>query len=416
MAYTLQSALGKSLTGGQQWSSIDLGDMTFTEVVENYSTVYAVLTNPFITGQVSLDLSDILPNITNQSQTFSAYLLSLGNLALPTSTSIPTIQTSYARYMNAFKAGYTVTPIGTIASITSELPVADKPDAILQQSGIDYQTFYESCLVSVNGFIHLTDTDQETGVWVINGMNSCILSKKNKIGIHNFQDLGQLTLIPITADMIYKQNTRQSLCNQAYINVGQDLTQSTVMVVIGGYLHILDTKTFSLVGTESLMIDFNKNPLLERYYESKDYIDLSNLALTASSYNPDAVSIEEITSDAAITALLTLSQSFIVLLNNQDISVNLVELERLQWPGCYASYVDPVYPLITGYGKLNEYWSVWEQPRWAIKTADNLKAKYLFNTVPALEQITVSNQEDPMHPVSISPGYFLQISSDIVFS
>jgi hypothetical protein len=417
MAYTLVSALGKSLTDGQQWSSIDLGDMTFAEVIEGYSTVYAILTNPFITGQVSLDLADILPNITNQTQTFAAYLAALGNAALPTSTSIPSIQTSYARYMNAFLAGYSVTPISSTAAIDSELPVSDKPDAILQRAGTNYQTFYESCLVSVNGFIHQTDTDQETGVWVINGMKSCIQSKQNKIGIHDFQDLGQLTFIPITADMIYKQNTNLPLANHAYINAGQDLTQSTVMLVIGGYLHVLDTKTFRLVSGESIMIDFNNYPLFERYYESKDFIDLSNLALTAYPTNPDAISVEEITSDAAITALLTLSQSFIVLLNNQDISVDLVKLENTQWPGCYVSYVEPLYPLITGYGKLNEYWSVWEKPRWALKCAGNLKPRYNFNTIDdPREQITVTNQEDPMRPRSISQGFYLQISSEIVFS
>jgi hypothetical protein len=397
MAYTLVSALGKGLTGGQEWSSIDLGSMTFAEVVDNYSTVYAILTNPFITGQVSLDLAAILPNISNQAQTFSAYLASLGNLALPTSTSIPSLQTSYARYMNAFQAGYSVTPIGTIAALDSELPVSDKPHALLQRANTSYESFYQNCLVSVNGFLHMTDTDKETGVWVLNGMHSCILSKKNKIGILDFQDIGTLTLIPITADMIYKQNTNQALANHAYINVGQDLTGQTVMVVIGGYLHVLDTKTFRLVGTDS--------------------IDLSNLALTAYPSNPNAISVEQITSDAAITALLTLSQSFIVLLDNTDVSAELVKLEQMRWPGCYASYVTPIYPLVTGYGKLNEYWWVYEKPRYALKCADNLKDNFIFNTVPdPRTQITVTNQANPMNPRDISAGYYLQISTGIVFS
>lgn len=417
MAYTLVSALGKSLTGGQEWSSIDLGDMTFAEVVKGYSTVYAILTNPFITGQVSLNIASILPNITNHSLTFNTYLGSIGNAALPTSASIPSVQTSYARYMNAFQAGYSVTPIASMAALDSKLPVADKPHVVLTRANTNYESFYQNCLVSVNGFIHMTDTDKATGVWVLNAMKSCILSKKNKIGILDFQDIGTLSIIPITADMIYKQNTRQSLCNHAYINAGRDLTNTTVMLVIGGYLHLLDTKTFKLVGRESIMIDFNNYPLLERYYESKDYIDLSNLALSTFSNNPDAISVEEITSDAAITALLTLSQSFIVLLNNTDVSMDLVQLEKMRWPGCYASYVTPVYPLMTGYGKLNEYWWVYEKPRYALKCADNLKDNYIFNTVPdPRTQITVTNQADPMHPKDISNGYYLQIRSDIVFS
>lgn len=416
MAYTLLSALGKSLTGGQNWSSIDLGNMTFAQVIQGYSTVYATLHNPFLSGPVSLDLSDIIPNITNQAQTFNAYLAALGNLSLPTSNSVPSVQTSYARYMNAFLAGYSVKPIASLSALDSELPVSEKPHALLTRANTNYQTFYQSCLVSVNGFLHMTDTDNQNGVWVLNAMRSCIQSKQNRIGIHNFQDLGKLSFIPITGDMVYKQNTGLPLCNHAYINAGQDLTKSTVMLVIGGYLHLLDTKTFRLVSNEALMIDFNNYPLLERYYESKDFIDLSTLALTAPSYNPDAISVEEITSDAAIKALLTLPQSFIVLLDNQDIAVDYVKVEKMRWPGCYASYIEPLYPLITGRGMLNEYWSVYEQPRWALKCANNLRSNYNFNTVVARDQITVTNHEDPMHPKDISDGFFMQIRSDIVFS
>lgn len=416
MAYTLQSALGKGLTGGQEWSAIDLGNMTFAAAIANYSTVYAILTNPFVSGPVSLNLADILTTLTNHEQTFAAYLAALGNKALPTSASIPSIQTSFVRYMNAFQAGYEVRPVAGSSSIDSKLSVANKPHLLLTRDNTDYESFFESCLVSVNGFLHLTDTDKLNGAWVLNGMRSVIQSKQNKIGIHNFQDLGKLTLIPITSSMIYKQNTKQNLCNQAYINVGQDLTGSTVMLVIGGYLHLLDTKTFRLVGEQALMVDFNNYPLLERYYESRDSIDLSNLALSAYPTNPDAISVAELTSDAAIKALLTLPQSFVVLLDNQDVSMELVRLENARWPGCYTSTVEPLYPLMTGYGKLNEYWSVYEQPRWALKCADNLKPRYNFNTIDApRDQLTVTNQCDPMRPTTISPGFFLQIRSDIVF-
>jgi hypothetical protein len=336
-------------------------------------------------------------------------------LALPTSTSIPTLQTSYARYQDGFKAGYTIQPIGTTQALSYGATTANKPDLLLTRSDTNYSTFYQSCLVTVNGFVHQTDTDGETGVWVTNGMKSCIQSKKNKLGIISFQDLGQLTFIPITADMIYKQNTNQNLCNHAYINAGQDLTGSTVMVVIGGYLHVLDNKTFRLVGTESLMIDFNNYPLLERYYESKDYIDLSSLALTAYPTNPDAIAVSDITADAAIKALLTLSQSFIVLLNNTNISAELVQVQAGTCPGLYVSYEKPIWPLVTGYGKMNEFWSVWEDRQWALKVEDNLKPNYLFNTVVAREQTTVTNQRVPMKPTIVSPGYFLQIGCEISF-
>jgi hypothetical protein len=415
--YTLQSALGKSLSGGQQWSAIDLSGMTFATVVENYSVVYAVLTNPFLAGPVSLNLNSILPTITNQQQTFGAYLASLGNKALPTSTSIPSIKTQYARYQDGVKAGYTIQPIGTTQSLQYGATIANKPDVLLTRANTNYTTFYQSCLVSINGFFHMTDTDGKTGVWVTNGMASCVKSKKNKLGILNFQDLGKLTMIPITGDMIYKQNTSQALKNRAYLNVGKDLSNSTVMVVIGGYLHILDGKTFKLVGKQSLMIDFNNYPLFERYYESKDFIDLSTLAFTAYPTNAQAVAVDEITSDAAIKALLTLSQSFIVLLDNTQISVQLEKVRAAKIPGQYVSYVEPIWPLITGYGKVNEYWSVQDAGQWALYVEDNIQPNYVFNTVDtSRKQETITDQRDPMRPTRVSLGHYLQISCDVSFS
>lgn len=415
--YTLQSALGKSLSDGQPWSAIDLGDMTFATVIQNYSVVYAILTNPFLPKPVSLNLNAILPTITNQHQTFNAYLSSLGSKALPTSTSIPSINTKYARYQDGFKAGYTIQPIGTTQSLQYGATIANKPDLLLTKKGVNYTTLFQSCLVSINGFFHMTDTDNKTGLWVTNGMKSCVQAKKNKLGLLDFQDLGKLTMIPITGSMIYKQNTSQALANRAYINVGQDLTNSTVLVVIGGYLHVLDHKTFKLVSNESIMIDFNNYPLYERYYESKDSIDLSSLAFTAYPTNPDAIAVDEITSDAAIKALLTLSQSFIVLLNNTEIAVALQKVRAARVPGQYVSYVKPIWPLITGFGRMNEYWSVADANRWALYVEDNILPRYMFKTVDTSRtQETVTNQCDPMRPTSISQGHFLQISCDVSFS
>ncbi|WP_144106740.1 hypothetical protein [Paraburkholderia sp. BCC1886] len=411
--YTLVSAIGKSLTGSQQWSAIDLGDMTFLTISQSYSKVYAVLTNPFVTGEVSLDLNDILSTITDQTQTFNAYLTALANTALPTSTTIPTLESKYARYQDGVRAGYTIQPISDTASLSSPAVTATKPDLLLTKDGISYETFFESCMVSVNGFFHLLETDNETGIWVINGMKSAVQCGKNKLGIVSFEDLGALTYIPITSSMLYKQTSEQSYCNHAYLNVGQDLTDKTVMLVIGGYLHVLDTKTFRLVGSQSIMIDFNNYPLFERYVESKKFIDLSSLPLTPNPNNPEAFTVSEMLSDATIEALLTLSQSFIVLLDNTEIFTNQVPVQTAPWPNAYVSYVKPDYPLVLGYGKVSEYWSTFDAGQWSLAVEDSLKDNFLWRTVNAREQTTLSSARIPMLPQCLSPAFMLQIGCDL---
>jgi hypothetical protein len=411
--YTLVSAFGKSLSEGQEWSAIDLSDMTFSSIIQNYSSVYAVLTNPFLDHPVSLDLASILGSVTSQQQTFGDYLAALGNAALPTSDSIPTLATAYARYQDAFQAGYAIDPISPRASLSSPLPVADKTDLFLTRTRTDYGAFYGSCMVSVNGFFHLIDSDRQTGVWVIDGMKSVIHAKKNKVGIVDFQDLGTLTQIPITQDMIYKQTGSQDLGNHAYLNVGQDLTGYTVMMVIGGYLHVLDPKTVTLVGTDSIMIDFNNMQLFERYHESKRFIDLSSLPLTEWPDNPHAFTVSEMISDAFIEALLTLSQSFIVLVDNTELWTELAGVETPRWPNAYISYVEPVWPLVTSTGKIAEYWPVPEGRQWSLRVEDNLRNNFIYRTVDAKQETGLTFNRNPMHAVDLSPAWFLQIGCDI---
>ena len=411
--YALVSAIGKSLSGGQDWSAIGLGEMSFSAVIQNYSTVYAVLTNPFLDSPVSLNLREILDTITDQQQTFSQYLAALGEAALPTSDTIPTLDTRYARYQDAFQAGYAIGPISPAASLSSPLPTADKTDLFLTRPQTSYRSFFQSCMVSVNGFFHLIDTDNESGIWVIDGMKSVIHAKKNKIGIVDYQDLGTLSYIPIAHDMLFKQSDAQNPGNHAYLNLGRDLTSYTVMAVIGGYLHVLDPKTVTLVGSDSIMIDFNNLPLVDRYYESKRFIDLSAMPLTPWPDNPHAFTVGEMISDAFIGAYLTLSQSFIVLVDNTELWVEFVGVEVPRWPHAYISYVEPIWPLVTGCGKIAEYWPVPEDRQWSLRVEDNFRNNYIYRTVDARGETGLSNNRNPMHATGLSPAYFLQIGCDI---
>ncbi|WP_233874201.1 hypothetical protein [Paraburkholderia adhaesiva] len=414
--YTLVSAMGKALGGGQDWSAIDLGDMSFAAVIQNYAVVYAVLANPFLAAPVSLNLNDILATITDQQQTFNAYLAAMGDAALPTSDTIPTLTPAYARYQDAFQAGYAIEPISPIASLTSPLPTTEKTDLFMTRESTSYSDFIQSCMVSVNGFFHLIDTDRENGIWVIDGMKSVIHAKKIKVGIVDFEDLGTLTYVPITPEMIYKQIDTENLGNRAYLNLGVDLTGYTVMVVIGGYLHVLDAKTVSLVGIRSLMINFNNLPLFDRYYESGRFIDLSMLPLSKWPDNPHAFTVAEMISDAYIEAYLAMSQSFVVLIDNTQLWTELVGVEAPRWPGAYISYVEPVWPLMTGSGKIAEYWPVPEDRQWSLRVEDNLKDNYLYRTVDAKGETGLTDSRNPMHAAGVSPAYFLQIGCDIDFN
>src|ERR1019366_6127390 len=169
-----------------------------------YSKIIVVLSNTFLTTTVAVELEAVTPYISGLTITLTQFLIENGNKTLPTLATVPVLNPKYAHYADAFHAGYSVTPIKLGTASTSQLPMSEKTSLQLTRPNTDYNLFYNSCLVNINGFYHLTDMDTN-GIYVIDGMKSRNISNHNQIGIYSFNDIGAIQLVPITPAMIYKQ-------------------------------------------------------------------------------------------------------------------------------------------------------------------------------------------------------------------
>lgn len=414
--YTLVSAIGKSFASAGRWESVNIGTMPLSQIYATYVKVYAILTNPFITGEVSLDLSKIQAVEGGLSITFNDFLVANGDAVLPTSTTIPTLNPRFAEYKDAFKAGYKVQPVNKLAAPDAQLPASDKTWLYLTKTdstgkSIDFVQFYKSCMVSVNGFFHNIDASP-TAAWVMDGMVSRNISHQNQIGILNFQKLGTLQYVPITPSMIYKQNQSQAYRNQMYVNLGVDVSNQTVMLVLGGYLHVLDGKTMYRVGKQEVAINFNNLPILDRYYESSKYLDFSALPFERDPQNPGKIAVQDFLSDANLVAYATMSQSFFVILNNSEIFTEYDKIYTGRIVNKLVSNQEPKYPLVNGVGKIADYWSVYEDGRWAISTYDNLWHHRTYNTSDWRNDQCVNDARESMNPEEHSRAFFLKIGTD----
>jgi hypothetical protein len=417
MSYTLVSAIAKVNNNGARWESVDISNLTFNQIYTQYLRVFAVLSNPFDPAETSLDLAAIEYQVGDLTQTFDQYLINIGNAALPTSTTIPTLQTTYAKYADAWLAGYTITPINPDAAIDSPLPVTDKPWLKLTRSDVDFGLFGQSCMVSVNGYFHYVDTDS-TGAYVVDGMKSIVNSNNNQVGIYNLGYLGQITYKQITADMIYKQDGQGALCNGVYLNCGQDISNTTILLVIGGYLHVLDDTTFKRVSDSAIKIDWNNFPYFDRYFESVDTIDMSSLNLEHTNANLSQVAVQQLLSDEAITAYMTLSQSFLVFLNNSEVFRDSQFVQDLATqdptlPGRYVSYVKPEFPLKVGRGRIAEYWAIEEKGQWGLNIRDGKMDRRVYYTTDPKQLNSIAANRIPDRPYRISPAEFILLGTDV---
>lgn len=408
--YTLVSAIGKLRAVGSRWASVNISAVSLNILFRDYEEIHATLSNPLYTGHRRLALSEIREANLASTLTLPQYLAGLGNTTLPVSEDLYEVKTSEVRFSDAFRARYKVDPISPNGHINSTIPLSERTWLSLTREDTDYLLFFKHCLVSVNGLIHRTDTDGNR-IYVVDGMKSCRHSGKNQIGITSFLAVGELQFTAITESMIHRRYADEPLGSRVYIDVGVAKPGKVPLLVLGGYLHALDPREFFQVSDTIYAYNIRNVPWRERFFESKELIDMGDLGLEVFAHNENQVVEEELYSDAVIKKIFTLSQSFIAWVDQDELFVSRESLRRASLPGMYTSYVEPKYPLQLGYGRLGDYWRVKEDGQWSVNVADGLKWNYDFNTTPEKNLVSYDNSSPPFDPMERSKAQFLKIGS-----
>lgn len=408
--YQLVSAIAKPIDGHTRWLDVEIANKTFISIFATYSKVYLNLTNPFVEGTVSLDLAEIRNKVGTLDVTLADWLVSNGNNTLPTQPLVRKIDTRWVKYADAVHAGYMITPIHDTAAVDYDLPDSEKRALLLTKPGVDYDLFFKNCLVTVNGFFHLMDTTA-AGAKVYEGNRSRQLSLKAQCGLYSFREVGEVRAIPITPEMIYKQ-ADCPLYLKTYVDIGEDIGNKTVLLVLGGYLHVMDS-TYYRVGEQQFCIDFANYPLLKRLYESRPYVDMSSLNLQTVQRNPAMIAIEDLKDDEVIKAYATLSQSFFVVVDSDDLYVELIKLGDTGLPGMYVAGSTPNLPLRTGFGRMSEYWYTYEDTQWSITCQDIGVPNFNFTSIDLYKERNVDDTRWSFIPDTFSPGFFMKICKDV---
>ena len=410
--YTALSAVGVKKGINQKWQTIDLATITVANLFYLYRKVYLTLEtgDPVVT--VYLDMDSVRVEHGTYNGTVAAWLISLGNASLPTINTLPEINSRYARYMDAFRAGYAVKPYHALYG--ENVAMADREDALLSRVSpvSNYQLMFDTTLVSVNGFYHRTDVKNNEGLVVYKATQTVRKSNQNQIGLLTFHGMCGIATHSITEEMISRVDVNTPLSSAANINTGLDLTGKSVAFVIGGYFHMLST-LISRIGDNSFRIDFSNYPLLDRYFEMSHYLDTSGFTLSETPVNPSQISVEELQSDDNIKSLLMMNQTFIVVLDCEEVYSEVNYVRKTGYPGCYIAYTDPKYPLVTGLGRHNEYWYREEDGQYQLTVYDNAVSNRIYNTVNPYLENSVSDSELPTDPVYLSGAYLMMIGRDV---
>lgn len=412
--YTYIRAVAISRSTGSQWESVDIAQLRLTDLFRRYRGCVIELSNPVLPGHVYFDILTFIEELSASTRTLSQFFLDIGNRTLPTVDTLPSSRIVYAKYSDAIQAGYKINPINIGQSpIDNELfDNCDDLKITKRQPPTDMRLLHSHCLITVNGYFHQTDADlQGNEAYVIDGAKSMKKSRLNQLGILSFLDIGSLEKVQITDDMITALEVDGGLKNRAHFTLNRDLTNKTVLLVLGGYLLFQQDSIFWQTGEKSFTISINSMPFLERFYESNLYLNFETLNLTSNISDSSAVNRDEFFSDAVLRRYFTLSQSFFVIIDTPSLLTNKYTLHHCYMPGMFTAYQEPVSPLFVNYGKVADYWKLEEETHWSVTITDTFFKNFVISYENKLYTPTLISQLTPGKTSYVSHGYLLEIGA-----
>lgn len=411
--YHFIKAAALERASGSTWQEVDLSAMRVIDIFNKYRECYWTLSNPFIDEPVVVDINDIRSEYASNALTLTDFLVSLGNKALVHSPKRIKVAKKEVLYCDAFRARYKVNVVSPYAGPGVITPKEESDWLSVTRHDTPMRDVRKYCMASVNGFFHMTDVDNDT-LYVVDGGKTMRHANRNELGLYSFEGIGALQYVPITDAMVHKRWDAQPLSKQCYIEPDVDLSKKTVMLVFMGYLHVLDEATFYRVNDNVYCLDLENYPLIDRYCEADDVLDLTSISVDKAGANKKKILLSDLHSDAAIRQMMTLSQSFLVAVDNPYMYVKREAIRRTATLGNYITFTKPSLPMMLGTGRMAEYWTQVEDGQWVMTVNYGLRDNLLVHTSnSASSKVAPGDNRIPFNPMEMSRAFFLRIGSEI---
>lgn len=407
--YRLVSATGETKQNPGNWGALDIGNSTFATIYADNLATVAILEIVELKTQVQLDFADLPSTMRVLQQTVNDWLDQVGNNTIPYTTDIVTKKKTSVTFVNPWTHGFSMFGYNRNYSDEAVLGQSQITDLRLTKSGIDYANLDRHSLISINGFFHWSSYSTK-GIEVPEAGKSLAIANDNRIGLLNFNGVGNITKVKITEECIVPTAGNLPYKEAVFLKIPDlNLQNRTVAMVIGGYLHILDD-VYTQVGTNLIQLNLARYPFVTRYHEMQAAFDVSAIKLTEYANRPDKVMLSELMSDENILALLTLPQTFMVVIDSQAVQVRKQAAVNAYLAGRYYSKEKPTLPMFTTTGYLAEYsYYQGKFDTYVLRTSDYIKGNYLRYTYQYLDATYSTQHQITTKPTTYHMNYFLDI-------
>lgn len=409
--YTLTGARFRKDRRNGRWEEANLSAVTIATLQVTHGDVWLFITYPSLTEPkaVRFDLVAGWLTSADAGKTVQQWLTGIDNRTLPFATTFPTFVPTYVQYAQAWHAGYDIQPITRGGSYNPVGSRYDKEDLRVLHPHLDPEDIAKHAMFTVNGLFHLVDYNEDQVV-IMGGNRSVVRANDNQVGIYSFKQIGEIKHLPITESMIAAQYAGAFYKDGVYLTIppSVDMTNKTMLLVIGGYLQVLG-KTYTRTGDRTYKVDMLNLQLLERYYDSYDKIDLTSLGLSVYEDNPSLIAVADILQNVTLKAYLTLEQSFFVIVDSPSFFQELVPLDYAGFPGRYIDFDHRYLPLVGAYGRMIENHRIQEDGVDLVAAARNVRHNYDFQRRRWMSSQAVDAGRDPSDPFRDAPAYLRMI-------
>lgn len=288
------------------------------------------------------------------------------------------------------------------------------PDVEITRPAVetDLSLLHTKSLLTVNGYIHDT---QYIGnkLYIPNATLSMLKSRSNSIGILSFNKLqSHLTKYIITSSMLSTEE-HTSMFEKTIITFSTDI--QFPILVVAGYMIFENPETFYRVSNRSFVLRLDRLNYIEKLYElnrQRDIFDELNIPISPN--NTSVIDGNVARSNETITKLLTLYNSFLVQVPVTNINTRRIYLEHSNVPGNFRTEVDPVHPIIVGYGKIAEYLKRRNNDsKYTVYITDAHYNRHLFSNLPQEHINTYNDHRVIGNSYNLTPAYFLNIYTQV---
>ena len=398
------------------WQSADLADEPMFKTFQRYTAALVRVYDTVADSNGYLDLYSLPVVVRSSPMTLTAYLTLAVGLTILTEVEERTDVTPQVRsyYANAY--GYALKGFNNRFHPDTELLPDQKVDLLVYHKDIsNYRKLQANALFAVNGLFHRSDYTEQ-GIVLFDGGRTVIKGNDNRITVLDFSALGGVTLQPITEAMIRSTKDTIGLEDSLYIDLPDTLEGKTLFIVVGGILYPLSS-AFDMVSSNRVRLTLKHYDLVEWFMDNYTLMDLSELPMTVDENDLHKFVEGEFHTDAFIRAVLTMSQTFFVVVPTTGITVDKVRLNETDIPGLYRTPdgTAPDVPVQIGNGYVVAYNVNYQWGFNALAVPNHLMFNRVWKTTTKDDNLGVNyqllrDQNEPNRPLKKPAAHLLYIS------